>query len=290
MQLDVQVKIICSCSVLFRLSRNFLGYSETFQAIRKLSGPSGKYPNYLETFQTIRKVSRLSGIFPDHLENIWTIRKTFQAIWKLSGPSRKYPDHPENIRTIRKLSRLSGNFPAYPENIRTIWKLSRLSRIFGPSGKYPEYPETFQAIWKLFGPSWKYPDYPETFRTIRKFFQTVWKLPNAISRWFLGLCVTHSSKQSQKWFHCIQRVSVLGNLMSAEEVFSWLSRYNKGRVQKNWILIPYIFWGGGRQPVALVLSLSLSSPPSKLRFFAPKQTFSTYMVIFGHFDPFDAWP
>ena len=139
----VQVKIICSCSVLFRLSRNFLGYSETFQAIRKLSGPSGKYPNYLETFQTIRKVSRLSGIFPDHLENIWTIRKTFQAIWKLSGLSGKYPDYLKTFQTIQnfwtiwKISGISGNFPGYLETFWTILKISRLSRNF------PDHPEIF---------------------------------------------------------------------------------------------------------------------------------------------------
>ena len=59
----VQVKIICSCSVLFRLSRNFLGYSETFQAIRKLSGPSGKYPDHMEIFQTVQKIpSAILGV------------------------------------------------------------------------------------------------------------------------------------------------------------------------------------------------------------------------------------
>ena len=134
MQLDVQVKIICSCSVLFRLSRNFLGYSETFQAIRKLSGPSGKYPNYLETFQTIRKVSRLSGIFPDHLENIWTIRKTFQAIWKLSGPSRKYPDYLEIFQRVRKIPiAISGFTRKIFPNAQKLsgWQCQPATQVFG---------------------------------------------------------------------------------------------------------------------------------------------------------------
>ena len=82
-------------------------YLEIFQAIWKLSGPSGKYPDYPETFQAIRK---------------------------LSGPSGKYPAYPENIQSIRKLSWLSENFPDHSENIQAIWKLSRLS------GNFPDHP------------------------------------------------------------------------------------------------------------------------------------------------------
>merc|ERR1712107_686246 len=43
-------------------------YPETFQAIWKLSGPSGKYPDYLDIFQTVRKL-------PSAIS--WVTRKNF---------------------------------------------------------------------------------------------------------------------------------------------------------------------------------------------------------------------
>ena len=98
-------------------------FAQNIKTIRKLSRPSGKYPDYPETFQAIRKLSRLSGNFPDHPENIQPIRK-------LSRLSGNFPDHPENIQPTRKLSRLSGNFLYHPENIQPIRKLSKGSGNF----------------------------------------------------------------------------------------------------------------------------------------------------------------
>ena len=88
-----------------------LFYLETFQAIQKLSGSSGKYPAYSETFQAIWKLSRLSRNFPDHPE-------TIQPIWKLSRLSGNFPDNLENIQTIWKFSKWSGNFPVQFQGLR----------------------------------------------------------------------------------------------------------------------------------------------------------------------------
>ena len=61
---------------------NFPGYlevfqvSQTFQAIRKFSGSSGKYAAYPEAFQAIQKLFRSSGKYPAYPENIQPIRKT----------------------------------------------------------------------------------------------------------------------------------------------------------------------------------------------------------------------
>ena len=100
---------------------NFPGYpeafqvSQTFQAIRKFSGSSGKYAAYPETFQAIQKLFRSSGKYPAYPENI-------QPIWKTSSLSRKYPAYPETFQTIRKKSRLSGNFPKGPETSQCNFK------------------------------------------------------------------------------------------------------------------------------------------------------------------------
>ena len=132
-----------------------LFYSETFQAIRKLSRLSRNFPGYPEIFRIIRKISSLSGNFPGSPE-------TFQAIQKLSGSSGKYPAYSETFQAIWKLSRLSRNFPDHPETIQPIWKLSRLS------GNFPDYPETFRTIRKILGLSEDFLDHPENIRTIRR--------------------------------------------------------------------------------------------------------------------------
>ena len=95
---------------MFLFLQFYSDYPETFQAIQKLSGPSGKYPDYTETFQPIQKLSRLS---------------------------RNFPRCPEIFRIIRKISSLSGNFLGYPETFWTIQLISTLSRNF-PKG--PESP------------------------------------------------------------------------------------------------------------------------------------------------------
>ena len=62
--------------------------------IRKVSKPSGKFPDHPESFQIIRKVQNISGSFPDHPES-------FQTIRKVSRSSRKFPDHPECAKHFR---------------------------------------------------------------------------------------------------------------------------------------------------------------------------------------------
>ena len=102
---------------------NFPGYLETFHAIRKFSGSSGKNPAYPETFHAIQKLSRLS--------------RNFTIIRKILSLSGNVPGYPEIFQIILKISSLSGNFPGYTETSWTIWKISRLS------GNFPDYPETF---------------------------------------------------------------------------------------------------------------------------------------------------
>ena len=70
-------------------------HPESFPTMRKVSRPSGKFPDHPESFQIIQK-------FPNHLES-------FQIIRKVSKPSGKFPDHPESFKIIRKVSRLSRN-------------------------------------------------------------------------------------------------------------------------------------------------------------------------------------
>ena len=96
---------------ILRQSGIFPDCLEIFQAIQKLSKPSGKYPEAFQVIRklsTLRKISRLYGNFPGYPE-------IFQAIHKLSGPSRKNPDYPETFQTIWKSSRLSKDFPEGPE-------------------------------------------------------------------------------------------------------------------------------------------------------------------------------
>merc|ERR1711902_199717 len=88
---------------------NFPGYPEAFQVS--------------QTFQAIRKLSRSSGKYPAYPENI-------QPIWKTSSLSRKFPAYPETFQIIRKISSLSGKFPDNPEKIQTIWKFSKGSGNF----------------------------------------------------------------------------------------------------------------------------------------------------------------
>ena len=90
----------------------------------RLSETCQKILNYLETFQTVRKLSRPSGNFPDCSE-------TFLTDWKLSRLSENFPDCPEIFQTVQKLSRLSGNFSNcletfQTENVHTFRKLFRL--------------------------------------------------------------------------------------------------------------------------------------------------------------------
>ena len=106
---------------------------ETFRTLWKISSLSGNFQGYLEIFQAIRKLSRPSGKYPE----------ISQAIKKLSRSYRKYPDYPESFQIIQKVSRLSENFPDHPENIQTIHKLSR------SSGNFPDNRETFHMVRKL---------------------------------------------------------------------------------------------------------------------------------------------
>ena len=79
----------------FQIIQTLSRSSESFQAIWKVSKPSGKFSDHPESFQMIRK-------FPNHLES-------FQIIRKVSKPSGKFPDHPESFQIIRKVSRPSRN-------------------------------------------------------------------------------------------------------------------------------------------------------------------------------------
>ena len=100
-------------------------YPETFQAIRKFSGSSGKYPAYPETFQALRKLSRLSRNYTE----------TFQAIRKISGQSGKYPDYLEIFQRVRKLPSAilrvtRKNFPDAQK--LSGWQCHPATQVFGP--------------------------------------------------------------------------------------------------------------------------------------------------------------
>ena len=118
---------------------NFPGYpeafqvSQTFQAIRKFSGSSGKYAAYPETFQAIQKLFRSSG---------------------------KYPASPENIQPIRKISRQSGKNPDYLEIFQRVRKL--LSAILRVTRK------NFPDAQKLSG--WQCHDATIVFRPLQNTF------------------------------------------------------------------------------------------------------------------------
>ena len=174
---------------------HFCNKRASFQAVQKLSRPSGKYPDCPKTFQAIQKISRLSRNFPGYPENFPDHPETTLTIRKLSRLSKNFPDYPKTIltsgtfssypetfQTIRKLSELLGKFPdglesfrklswlprnfsGYTETLKAIRKITRLS------GNFSGYTETFQAI----RTTRKYPDYLEIFQTVRK-------LPGAISR------------------------------------------------------------------------------------------------------------
>ena len=91
----------------------FPAHLKTFQAIRKLSRPSGNCPGHLGTFQIVflGTLLNLSWNFPVYLE-------TFQTIWKLSRSSSNIPGHLETFQAVWKLSRLSFRPP--------VWEFSRL--------------------------------------------------------------------------------------------------------------------------------------------------------------------
>ena len=96
--------------------------SGNFQAIRKLFGPSRKYPDFpdhSENIQTFRKFSRLSGNFPGYL-------KPFRT-----------------ILTIRKFSRRSGNLPVQFQGLRakTFWMRKKF-----PDGN-ATMPRWFLGLW-----------------------------------------------------------------------------------------------------------------------------------------------
>ena len=87
---------------MFLFLQFYSDYPETFQAIQKLSGPSGNILDHPENIQTILKLS-------SYPETFWTIWKISGVSWnfpghrKLPGPSGKYPDYPETFQTIRRL-------------------------------------------------------------------------------------------------------------------------------------------------------------------------------------------
>ena len=72
------------------LSRKYLTYLETFEAIQKLSKSFGKYPDYPETFQAIRKLSGPSGKYSDYLEILQTVRKLPSAFSRVTR--KNFPD------------------------------------------------------------------------------------------------------------------------------------------------------------------------------------------------------
>ena len=82
--------------------------------MQKISRLSGNLPGYRETFQAIPKFSGSSGKYPDNLESFSDYPETFCTV--------KYPDNPENFKTIRKLFRQSGNFQDGPETSQCNFK------------------------------------------------------------------------------------------------------------------------------------------------------------------------
>ena len=70
---------------------------ESFLAVWKVSGQSGKFLDSLQSFQTVSKLSGQSGEFLDSLESFWTV-------WKVSGHFGKFPNSLESFWTVWKVS------------------------------------------------------------------------------------------------------------------------------------------------------------------------------------------
>ena len=89
---------------LSRLYRNFPGYPEIFQIIRKIS-------SLTENIQPIRKISSLSGNFLGYPETFWTIQL-------ISTLSRNFPKGPESPHC---------NFRVYSQNLSERAKTFRMA-------------------------------------------------------------------------------------------------------------------------------------------------------------------
>ena len=104
---------------IFRLSRLFLDYPDTFSRLR------GHFKDHPETFQIIQI----------HFQIIQTLFRVsiyiFQIFRTLFTSSGNFPVHPDTFRS-------SGNFPVHPDTLHIIW-------IFCIA----EYPKILQPIMNL---------------------------------------------------------------------------------------------------------------------------------------------
>ena len=72
---------------------------DSFQTLRKLSRPSGDYPDCVLTFQIVRPVSRLSRWLPDYQEGPECFQ-TFQTVFTVSVKYSYCPDTFQTVQTI----------------------------------------------------------------------------------------------------------------------------------------------------------------------------------------------
>ena len=89
---------------LSRIFRNFPGYLETFQAIWKCCRLPGRFPGLLEIFQAIWKPSRSSGKFQ-------AISKLSRPSGKFPQAIKKISSNLEILQDFGKYFRLFENFP-----------------------------------------------------------------------------------------------------------------------------------------------------------------------------------